>query len=132
MALGYSVVLRNNSLAEVGALIDGGAGPGFLVLYSGTRPITGGTETTEVATLTFSDPSMGTPTGGSVTANAITSDSSATGGTVTWFRIVDSAGVHVMDGNVATSAADLNLNNTVIPAGANVAVTSMVITAGNP
>jgi hypothetical protein len=132
MALGYNPTLRNNQLADIGTLIDGGAGPGLLVLYSGTRPATGGAITSEIATMTFSDPSMGTPSGGSVTANAITADASATGGTATWFRVTDSAGGHVMDGDVGTSGSDLNLNNTVISAGANVAINSFVITAGNP
>jgi hypothetical protein len=132
MALAYSTTLRDNQLAEIGPLIDGGAGAGLLVLYDGTRPSTGGTVTNEVATLTFSDPSMGTPSGQSVTAAAISPDTSATGGTATWFRVTTSASGFVMDGDVGTSGSDLNLNNNVIPAGANVSVTSFVITAGNP
>lgn len=133
MALGYVAALRNNQLDEITALVDAHATlPGTLTLYSGTRPATGGAVTTEVATLTFSDPAFPAASGGSVSASAITDDTSATGGTATWFRVADGAGVAVMDGDVGTSGSDLNLNSTVIAAGSTVSVTGFTITAGNP
>lgn len=130
-ALGYVTTLRNNQLDEITALVDAGAGAGTLTLYSGTRPATGGAVTTEVATLTFSDPAFPAASGGSVSASAITDDASATGGTATWFRVADSTGAAVMDGDVGTSGADLNLNSTTIAAASTVSVSSFTITAGN-
>lgn len=88
--------------------------------------------TNEVATLTFSDPAFPAASGGSVSANAIADDANATGGTVTWFRVADGAGVAVMDGDVGTTGSDLNLNSTSIAAGSTVSVTEFTITAGNP
>lgn len=131
MALGYATALRNAQLNNVRDAIDAGAGPGVLTIYSGTRPANGGTVTTEVATLTMGDPSGPNASSGSCTYNAITSDSSATGGTATWFRITDSTGAFVMDGDVGTSGSDLNLNNTTIAAGSTVAISSFVLSAGN-
>lgn len=131
MALGYATSLRNAQLDEIGTAIDGGAGAGQLIIYDGTRPSTGGTATNEVATLTFSDPSMAAAASGAVSANAITSDTNATGGEAAWFRIQDSAGTFVMDGDVGTSGSDLNLNTTTIAAASTVSVSSLQITAGN-
>lgn len=131
MALGYAASLRNAQLDDVRDAIDAGAGPGVLTIYSGARPATGGAVTTEVATLTMGDPSAPNASAGSVTYNAVTADASATGGAATWFRITDSTGAFVMDGDVGTSGSDLNLNNTTIAAGSSVAVNSFVLTAGN-
>jgi hypothetical protein len=75
------------------------------------------------------DPSFAAASGGTVTANAITQDSSAdASGTATWFRIVDSDGTFVLDGDVGT---DLVLDDAAIVAGGTVSVTSLVVTAGN-
>lgn len=132
MALGYVTALRNSQLNAVRDRIDAGSGPGKLRIYSGTRPSTGGTATTLLAELTFSDPCAPNASNGVLTFNTITADSSAAAsGTATWFRIVDSDGNFVMDGDVGTSGADLNLNSTSITAGGTVSVTSFTITAGN-
>jgi hypothetical protein len=132
MALGYAATLRNNQLDEIAALVDAGAAGGKLVLYSGSRPATGGSITTEVATLTFSTTAFGAAAAGALAANAISDDASATGGTATWFRVTDSDDTFVMDGDVGTSGSDLNLTDVAIGAGSTVSVSSFVITAGNP
>ncbi len=74
---------------------------------------------------------MGAAASGAVSANSITSDTNATGGTAAWFRITDSTGAFVMDGDVGTSGSDLNLNTTSIAAASTVSVSSLQITAGN-
>jgi hypothetical protein len=133
MAFGYLAALRNSRLDEVTALIDAGAGAGLLRIYDGARPATGGTVTTLLAELTFSATSFPAASGGVATANAITDETSAPAtGTATWFRVVDSDLNFVCDGDVGTSGSDLNLNTTAITAGANVAVTSWVVTEGQP
>lgn len=133
MALAYIAALRNARLDAITTKIDAGAGAGLLRIYDGTRPATGGTATTLLAELTFSDPSSAAASGGVLTASAITQDSSANAtGTATWFRVVDSAATFVMDGNVGTSGSDLNLTTTSITATQPVSVTSFVITEGNP
>lgn len=132
MALGYSTTVRNNRLTQVSNAIDGGAGAGLLRIYDGTRPATGGTATTLLAELTFTDPCAASVTGGVLTFDAIAADTSANAtGTATWFRCVDSAGTFVVDGDVGTSGSDLNLNSTSISTGQEVSITSATITEGN-
>lgn len=131
MAVGLADSIRNARADEVSAAVDGGAGPGQLVLYDGTRPAKGGAATNEVATLTYADPSFPAAAAGAMTANAITSDTDATGGTTTWARMTDSTGAFVADMSVGTSGADLNLDNTTISAGATVSVSSFTWTEGN-
>ena len=132
MTIGLTVASRNNMLDEITALIDAGTA-GFLRIYNGTRPATGGTATTLLAELTMSVTSFPAASAGVITANAITGDASANAtGTATWFRITNSSGTAVVDGDVGTSGSDLNLNTTSITALLSVDVTSLVLTAGNP
>jgi hypothetical protein len=131
MTIAYSTTVRNSRLQVVRDAIDGGSA-GLLRIYDGSRPATGGAATTLLAELTFSDPCAGAASGGSLTFSAITSDSSANAsGTATWFRCVDSSATIVIDGSVSTSGSDLNLDNTSINAGQQVACSSFVLTAGN-
>jgi hypothetical protein len=70
--------------------------------------------------------------GGVLTANAITSGTAAATGTASWFRLFQSNGTTaIMDGDVSTSGADLNLNNTSIATSQTVSVTSFTVTEGN-
>lgn len=132
MALAYADSLQNTRLDDITADIDGGPAAGLLRIYDGAQPAKGGTATTLLAELTFSDPSAAAASGGVLTFNAINADTSANAtGTATWFRIVDSTGTFVMDGTVGTSGADLNLNSTSISTGQQVSVTSFTITEGN-
>jgi len=133
MALGYNVTLRNSRLDEITALIDAGTTGGFLRIYDGARPATGGTVTTLLAELKFSTISFPGAAAGAISANAISDDTSADNtGTATWFRVVDDLASHVMDGDVGTAGSDLNLNSTSINSGVNVSVTQFDLTAGNP
>lgn len=129
MALGYVAALRN---AQLDAITTQVGASGLLRIYSGTRPATGGTETTVLAELTCNATFAPAASGGVLTLNAITADSSANAtGTATWFRILTSGAVAKIDGDVGTSGSDLNLNSTSITSGGTVSVTSFTITAGN-
>jgi len=133
MALAYATTLRNARLDAIDDAANAGAGAALLRIYDGTRPATGGTATTLLAELTFSDPAFGAAGSGIITASAITQDSSANAtGTATWFRVVDSSATFVMDGNVGTSGSDLNMTTTSIVATQPVSCSSFVITEGNP
>lgn len=87
-----------------------------------------------LAQLTCSATSFGSPTdnnpGAKVTANSITSDSSADAtGTATYFRILtQSAGTTIAQGTVGTSSADLVLNTVSITSGSTVAITAATVT----
>lgn len=132
MALGYAANLRN---AKLDAITTFAGTSAKLRIYDGSRPATGGTATTLLAELTCNATAFAAAaSGGVLTLNAITNDSSADAtGTATWFRIVKSDGTtHVMDGSVSTSGSDLNFDSVSFVAGGVVAVSSFTITDGNP
>lgn len=133
MALGFSATLRNARADSITTQLDAGPGASLFRIYDGTRPATGGTATTLLAELVTTDPFAAAAAAGVLTASAINDDASANAtGTGTWFRQVDSTGGFVLDGDVGTSGADLNLNSVAISTGITVSVTSWVSTEGNP
>lgn len=106
---------------------------GYLRIYDGTQPANANTAiTTQVllAELRFNATAAPAASGGVLTMNSVTQDSSADNtGTATWFRALKSDGSTVVfDGSVGTSGCDLNLGSTSITSGASVAVTSMTFT----
>lgn len=130
MALGYATTLRNTRLDAISTAAGSNA---LLNIYNGTRPATGGTATTLLAQLTCNATFAPAASGGVLTLNSITQDSSANAtGTATWFRITTSGGTFVLDGNVGTSGSDMNLVSTSIVSGQPVSITSFTITDGNP
>lgn len=130
MALGLATGLRNARLDAITAFAGASA---KLRIYSGSRPATGGTATTLLAELTLNATFAPAASGGVLTLNAITGDTSADStGTATWARIVKSDGTtHVADCSVGTSGSDINLATTSLVSGAAVNVTSATITEGN-
>ena len=130
MTVAYATTLRNNMLDQITSAAGSSA---FLRIYDGSRPATGGAATTLLAELTCNATFAPSASGGVLTLNAITQDSSANAsGTATWFRIVTSGGTFVLDGSVSTSGSDLNLTTTAIVATQPVSVSSFTITEGNP
>lgn len=115
-----STAARNAACNAVVDLIDAGAGAGVLVFRTSGD--------VEVATLTFSDPAFGNASTGVATASAITSDTSATGGTTTKATFEDSTAAIVLTATVGTSGSDINLSSTTIGAGDTVSVSSLTVT----
>jgi len=106
---------------------------GKLRLYDGTRPATPDTAIGAqvlLTELTFGNPAFGAAVDGVATANAITADALANAtGTATWSRWVESDGsTAVLDCEVGTSGANVNLNTVAIVAGATVSITSLTYT----
>lgn len=132
MALKMSAAVRDAMLDAVTAQVGTTA---KLRIYSGTRPanVAAAISGTLLAELTCNATFAPAASGGVLTLNAITSDTSADAtGTATHFRLWNSAGsVGMVDGDVGTSGSDLNLNTVSLVSGATVAVTSFAITAGN-
>ena len=131
MALAFDTVSIRNAFLD--AITTRAGASAKLRVYDGTRPATGGAATTLLAELTCNATFAPAASGGVLTLNAITQDSSADAtGTATWFRIVKSDGTtFVMDGNVGTAGSDFNLNTVSIVIGGVVTCTSASITAGN-
>lgn len=131
MALQLSVASRNALLDTISTSVGSG---GILRIYSGARPANVGTAIgaqVVLAELTLGSPLAPSASGGVLTLNAITQDSSANAtGTASFFRIFQSNGTTaVIDGDVAVSASDLNLNTVSIVSGGPVQITSFTITA---
>lgn len=106
-------------------------------IYDGTQPTDADTAIGAqvlLAELTMSATSFGAATdanpGALITANAITSDSSANAtGTATWFRMLtQSGGTVIADGSVGTSSADLVMNTVSITSGSIVSISAFTIT----
>lgn len=127
--LKISTTAVNTQADALSDLLDNG----YLRIYDGTQPANANTAiTTQVllAELRFNATAAPAASGGVLTMNSITQDSSANNtGTATWFRALKSDGSTVVfDGSVGTASCDLNLGSTSITSGASVAVTSMTYT----
>lgn len=132
MALAYSLLTRQNKMDEITTEVDSGAGAGYIEIYSGTRPVTGGADGGLLATLTMTDPSFAVANGSAVIiANPIADETAAAAGTASWFRVKTSTGTTVIDGDVTAGGGDLSLNTLTIALNATVSVTQFEITAGN-
>ena len=85
----------------------------------------------EVATLTFGGTAFGAATGGTATANAITPDSNATGGTAAKGVFKTSGATSIVFCSVTGSGGggDIELNSAVISASQEVSLTSLTYTA---
>lgn len=124
-----STAARNRALDNA---FDTVLNSGFLRLYSGSQPADADTALGAqvlLAELTLNATAFAAASGASKSANAITDDSSANNtGTATWGSLVTSGGTRVLDFEVGTSGANLNLNSVAISSGAAVSVTSFTIT----
>ena len=126
-SLKFSTTMRNNMLDEITSYAGTSA---VLTIYSGTQPSGGGTVTTALAVLTCDATAFaGAAAAGVLTLNGITADSAANAtGTASWFRIVTSGAVFVLDGDVSTVASgtgDLQLDDTSIVLNGNVAISGV-------
>jgi hypothetical protein len=125
----YSTVMVNAEADAVGNALN----TGYIRIYDGTQPATADTAVstqTLLAELRFGADAFGAASNGTITANAITDDSSANAtGTATWARILASDGTTVwFDGTAGTSAANVILNSVAISAGAAVSISSLSFT----
>lgn len=126
---------RNAMVNAIRDLLDGGAGPATIKIYSGTQPATGDTAlsgNTLLATITLADPSLPNASSGSATLNGLPlEDTSADAtGTATFARVESSTPSNVFDCDVGVSGASLNLNTTSIVAGGPVRITGGTLSVG--
>lgn len=119
---------RNNELNALARDLDGG----FMDIYDGTQPATPDTAIgaqVKGASLALSATSAPSASSGTLTLNAITSDTDADATiTATWFRMYKADHTTaVCDGSVGTSSADAIINTTSIVQHARVDCTACVI-----
>jgi hypothetical protein len=118
MAVTHLTATRNGISDYVVDQLDGGS-----VRFYATNG------TTTVAELTFGTPAFGAATSGVATANAITSDTSAAGGSTPIANLTTSGGSEIVECSVGTSGQDINLSNNVIGTGDTVSMSSLTYTA---
>lgn len=123
MAVTHGSTVRTSVCNFIVDKLDTTGGAASLIFQTST----GG----EVATLTMSATAFGAATTAAVaTANAITSDTNATGGTVAQFVLRAAVGsADIILGSVDSSGADINISSTSIGGGDTVQVTSLTYTA---
>ena len=117
--------------------VDAGASAGYIEFRTGSAPATceAADTGTVAATCTLNDPAFGSAADDTGNSRAMVAldvspeptDSSATGGTAAHFRIKDSNNVVRFQGTVGTSGADINFDNNVFAAGAEVRVTGLTL-----
>ena len=133
MAIKQTTAVRN---AQLDALNSQTGTSAKLRIYNGTRPANANTAITSqtiLVELTCNATAFAAAaSGGVLTANAISNGTAAATGTASWFRLWQSNGTTaIMDGDVSTAGADLNLNNTSIATGQTVSVSSFTVTDGD-
>lgn len=127
MAVTHPTAFRNT----VADLVDStlGAGAGLVFRLTGTA----GSPGTAVSTLTFGNPAFGAASSGVITANAITSDTNATGNAspVATATLQTSGGTVIVHCAVSTSGSDINISSggLTIASGDTVSCSSLTYTA---
>ena len=113
------------------AALDTPLSSGTIEIYDGSQPATPDVAVTSqnlLATMTIGSTAFGAASGGTKTANAITSGVAGATGTASWFRCYKTGGsVAVLDGSVGTSGCDMTIATTAIVSGATVACTAWTV-----
>lgn len=125
MALALSTTLRT---ARATAIVTEAGANAKIKFYNGTRPATGGTATTLLATLVGGASVIGTVSSGVLTIGAVSQTNSGhVSGTPTWVRITKSDDTFVADLSIP---GELSFTGT-IATGVDVTLSSSTITEGN-
>ena len=124
MAITLTTAARNAACDAIVDLIDGGttdANGDLVFMTSGD---------VEVATLAMSNPAFGAAAAGVATANTISDDTNATGGTVAKFKIQNRDNTEVFQGTVTVTSGggDIEMSSLSVGATDTVSVTSMTAT----
>lgn len=133
MAVTLATTPRNAACDAVVDLADAGGGTNaHLRIYDGTRPSSANdavSTQTLLVELDLNNPAFGSASSGVATLQATPiSENALASGTATWFRIVDTDGDAVLDGDVDTSSAELIVNTTATTSGVSFEVTAGTIT----
>lgn len=114
MAVVLTTTARNAAADAVVDLLDGGS-----IVFQTSGAV-------EVATLTLGTPAFGASATGTATANAITSDTSATGGTISQatFRTSADADLFTVSVTATSGGGDIELSSLTIGAGDTVSMSS--------
>lgn len=132
MSIRLSTIARNAAADAVVDLVDAGAGPGTLKIYTGAQPADGDTEATGtlLVSIPFDDPAFAAASGGTAAASDPDPVTAVASGTAASFVVEDSTGANVFNGSVSATGGggDLQLATTTITAGVAVDITSFTYT----
>lgn len=132
MAIQLRTTERNGLLDDITAAISTS---GLLRIYDGTPPATvatGLSGNTLLAECALSSTFAAAASGGVLTANAISNDTSADAtGTASFFRLLTSGGTAIVQGTVTATGGggDLTFASTSFVTGYTIAITSFTLTA---
>lgn len=133
MATRISTAARNAAVDAITALLNAGAGPGYIELRTGAQPASVGAAATGtlLATSLLDDPAFAAAAAGTGAAAGL--PNSATGvaaGDAGWFRAYDDNDVAIIDGSVTATGGggDMELNTVTISIGVTVNITAWTIT----
>jgi hypothetical protein len=115
-----TTVSRNAMCNALVDLVDAGTGDGYLAFETSGD--------VEVATLPFGATAFGNAATGVATANAITSDTNATGGTVAQASVFDGDDQKLWENTVSTSGAEINLSSLAVGAADTVLMSAFTVT----
>ena len=134
MTVRIAAAVRTAMVDAVKALIDGGAGPGKIRIYTGAQPASVATAAsgTLLVDIPLNDPSFDATASGTANADVaptVVGTAVATG-TAGWFRILDSNNNGLIDGAVTATGGggDVTVASTAITTGLTVTVTSLALT----
>lgn len=138
MALNFHVNLRNSLLDQIESFVGASA---FFRMYSGSKPTSASSATTGTKLISQKIPVSGggdwmaAASGGTKAKSGTWNFTATAAGTAGYFRIYKNNGGTIstclLQGSVATTGADLNLNNAAFTAGQTVTVTGFTLTGGN-
>lgn len=125
MTVSHGSAARNTLANALAALPDAGSGTAAGVLVI----LTSGAAT--LATLALSNPSFGASSGGTVTANAVTTTNASGTGTANNFEVRDRNAVKIYGGSITAvgGGGDMTLTNLSINSGDPISITSMTYSA---
>lgn len=122
MGTTVSTAGRNAGLDALTALLNGGTGDATGDILFTTNA------DAAVANCVLSNPAFGASVNGTATANTVSPDTNATGGTTTRAQFRNRANVEIWRCNVGTTGSDINLTTNVVPANGTVQITSVTVT----
>ena len=126
MAVTHNTTVRNAVADVVVDAIDAG-GAGSIVFQDGSQ------SDSDVATLSFSNPSFGAAASGVATANAITDDTDCNAGTVSKFTVYSGGAADIFSGSVTATGGggDIILSSVAIGQGDTISISSLTYEAPN-
>jgi hypothetical protein len=123
MTIGHATAVRTVVADAVVDAVDGGSGAGLLRFYTAAYATT-------ICTITLADPAFGAASSGAAALNSVPLEGTCVaGGTISKFRFLTSDGTEILNGDVSTAGADINLNQTTMVTNDVVRITGITYNA---